>query len=134
MITVKIEESKAVDLLLERLENWTDDETTYKLYEQMYESYVFGGCFDNSEFNVMAIVDNDYVNYCDVISEGDDEYEDIFRTFNDLVNKGFEKADLNFVFLEDDSGNDTGDINSIPVINRHIEIINNIVCTKIYII
>ena len=43
MMTIKIEESEAVDLLLERLENWTDDETTYKLYESMYEEY-----FDNS--------------------------------------------------------------------------------------
>ena len=77
MMTIKIEESKAVDLLLERLENWTDDETTYKLYESMYENYVFDGCFDGREFDVMQIVDNDYVNYCDVISEGDEAYEDI---------------------------------------------------------
>ena len=34
-MTIKIEESKAVELLLERLENWTDDKTTYKLYESM---------------------------------------------------------------------------------------------------
>ena len=77
MMTIKIEESKAVDLLLERLENWTDDETIYKLYESMYENYVSGGCFDGCEFDVMQIVDNDYINYCDVISEGDEAYEDI---------------------------------------------------------
>lgn len=77
MMTVKIEESKAVDLLLERLENWTDDETTYKLYEAMYENAVFGGCFDGCEFDVMQIVDNDFVNWCDVITEGDEAYEDI---------------------------------------------------------
>ena len=77
MITIKIEESKAVDLLLERLSYWTDDETTHKLYEAMYESYAYGGCFDGGEFNVMEIVDNDYVNWCDVISEGDEAYENI---------------------------------------------------------
>lgn len=77
MMTIKIEESKAVDLLLERLESWTDDETTHKLYEAMYENAVWGGCFDGCEFDVMQIVDNDYVNWCDVISEGDEAYEDI---------------------------------------------------------
>ena len=74
---VKIDESRAVDMLLERLEYWTDDLTTYRLYEAMYENYVWSGCFDGGEFDIMAIVDNDYVNYCTVIEEGDDAYEDI---------------------------------------------------------
>ena len=77
MMAIKIEESEVVNLLLERLENWTDDETTYKLYESMYENMVFDGCFDGREFDVMQIVDNDYVNWCDVVSEGDEAYEDI---------------------------------------------------------
>lgn len=77
MMTIKIEEGKAVDLLLERLDYWTDDETTHKLYESMYENYILGGCFDGCEFDVMQIVDNDYVNYCYVISEGDEAYKDI---------------------------------------------------------
>lgn len=74
---VKIDEAMAVDMLLERLEYWTDDFTTHKLYEAMYENYVWCGCFDGGEFDIMAIVDNDYVNWCTVISEGDDAYEDI---------------------------------------------------------
>jgi hypothetical protein len=43
----------------------------------MYENYVDGGVFDGGDFDVMAIVDNDYVNWCDVISEGDEAYTDI---------------------------------------------------------
>lgn len=74
---VNIDNNRAVDMLLERLEHWTDDLTTYKLYEAMYENYVDGGCFDGGDFDIMAIVDNDYVNYCDVVSEGDEAYEDI---------------------------------------------------------
>ena len=74
---VNIDNSRAVDMLLERLEHWTDDLTTYKLYEAMYEHYVDGGCFDGGDFDIMTIVDNDYVNYCDVVSEGDEAYEDI---------------------------------------------------------
>ena len=79
---VKIDESRAVDMLLERLEYWTDDYTTHKLYEVMYESYVYGGCFDGGGFDIMAIVDNDYINYCTVISEGDDAYEDIKKLYD----------------------------------------------------
>lgn len=74
---VRIDEAQAIEMLLERLEHWTQDETTYRLYEAMYENYVYGGCFDGGEFDVMMIVDNDYINYCNVISEGDDGYEDI---------------------------------------------------------
>ena len=74
---VNIDNNQAVDMLLERLGRWTDDVTTHRLYEAMYENYVFGGCFDGGEFDVMAIVDNDYVNYCTVIEEGEDAYEDI---------------------------------------------------------
>ena len=74
---VNIDNNRAVDMLLERLEHWTDDLTTYKLYEAMYEHYVDGGCFDGGDFDIMAIVDNDYVNWCDVVSECDEAYEDI---------------------------------------------------------
>ena len=81
MLTIQIDEGKAVDLLLERLSYWTDDETTHKLYESMYENYVYGGCFDGCDFDAMVIVDNDYINYCDVISEGEEAYNDIKALF-----------------------------------------------------
>jgi hypothetical protein len=74
---VNIDNTRAVDMLLERLEHWTDDVITYRLYEAMYESYIDSGVFDGGEFDVMAIVDNDYINYCDVVSEGDEAYVDI---------------------------------------------------------
>lgn len=74
---VNIDNDDALDMLLERLEHWTDDHTTHCLYETMYESYIDGGVFEGGEFDVMAIVDNDYVNYCDVVSDGDEAYEDI---------------------------------------------------------
>lgn len=80
---VNIDNDKAVDMLLERLGYWTDDDTTFRLYEAMYENYVYGGCFDGGEFDVMAIVDNDYVNWCTVISEGDEPYEDIKKLYDE---------------------------------------------------
>lgn len=78
---VNIDNDKAVDMLLERLSYWTDDETTHKLYESMYENSVYGGVFDGEEFDIMYIVDNDYVNWCEVVSEGEEAYEDIKQLY-----------------------------------------------------
>lgn len=80
---VNIDNNMALDMLMNRLVDWTDDYTTYRLYEQMYESYIDGGVFDGSSFNVMAIVDNDYVGWCDVISDGDEAYEDIEKLYEE---------------------------------------------------
>lgn len=83
MIKIMIDEEKALDLLLERLERWTDDETTKKLYKAMYEGYLYSGVFESCEFNPMIIVDNDYINYCDVIGPDDDEYNKIKKLYDE---------------------------------------------------
>lgn len=80
---VNIDNDTALKMLLDRLEFWTDDHTTYCLYEAMYENYIDGGCFDGGEFDVMSIVDNDYVNWCTVVSEGDEAYEDIKKLYDE---------------------------------------------------
>ena len=80
---VNIDNERAIEMLLERLGHWTDDDITYHLYEAMYENYVYNGCFDGGDFDVMAIVDNDYVNWCTVISEGDEAYEDIKKLYDE---------------------------------------------------
>jgi hypothetical protein len=77
MITVKMDEDYLVDLLMHRVEHWTDDDITFKLYEQMYEEYANSGAFDGMEINIWEIVDNDYINYCDVVSPGDEGYDEI---------------------------------------------------------
>lgn len=61
-ITVKIDEDTAVDLLVNRVKHWTDDKDTIELFEQFYTSRVECGCFNDGEFDVMSIVDNDYMN------------------------------------------------------------------------
>lgn len=80
---VKIDEDVALEMLVNRVKFWTDDKTTIALFESMYENYIDGGCFDNAEFDVMLIVDNDYINWCDIISEGDEAYEDIKALFDE---------------------------------------------------
>lgn len=81
---VKIDNDTALEMLMDRLQVWTDDSTTHELYREMYENYIDCGVFENGEFDVMAIVDNDYVNYCDVISEGDAEYENIKKLYDEF--------------------------------------------------
>lgn len=83
MITVKIDEQTAVEMLLERLSVWTQDETAAELYRKMYENYAESGVFDGGEFDVMAIVDNDWVNWCRIIDESDgEEYEQIKQLYS----------------------------------------------------
>ena len=59
MITVRMNEDDAIDLLVERVKYWTDDEEIIDLFEEYYTNMVEGGCFDGADFDVMSIVDND---------------------------------------------------------------------------
>jgi hypothetical protein len=74
---VNIDNDTALKMLINRLKFWTDDADTIALYEQMYKHYIDGGVFDSIDFDVMQIVDNDFINWCDVISPDDDCYDDI---------------------------------------------------------
>ena len=61
-ITVQIDEDTAIDMLVDRVKYWTNDDDTIELFEQFYTNRVEDGCFDGGDFDVMSIVDNDYVN------------------------------------------------------------------------
>lgn len=74
---VNIDNDTALEMLIDRLKFWTDDPDVIALYEKMYENYIDCGCFDGRKLDIMTIIDNDYINYCDVISPGDDCYNDI---------------------------------------------------------
>ena len=76
MVTVKIDEDTLLDMLMDRLAFWTDDYITEELYRQYYCDMISDGCFEGAELDVNNIVDNDYVNWLDVI------YEDEFRNYN----------------------------------------------------
>ena len=62
MINIQMDSDDMVEALVERVGYWTDDSDVVELFDQYYENAVEGGCFDGGEFNVMSIVDNDYVN------------------------------------------------------------------------
>lgn len=101
-ITVEIDEDEALDMLMNRLKHWTNDRVAYDLYEQMYESYIDGGAFDGDTFNVMQIVDNDWVNYCEVVEPGDDEhhYDELLKIYEEQGIGDVSTEDVGFGFIE----------------------------------
>ena len=80
---VKIDEDTAIEMLMDRVSQWTEDEEVQELYRKMYENYIYDSVFDGGEFDVNAIVDNDYVNWCDALCEGDDLYEEIKAIYDE---------------------------------------------------
>lgn len=109
MITVRIDEETAIEMLVERVAQWADgDEEITELYRKMYESYVYGGVYDGGDFNINAIVDNDYINWTRRVYEGDDDYEDIREWYEengcgdcscDLDTCDYVEAEYNGIFL-----------------------------------
>ena len=102
LVKVQMEKWELLEMLLDRLSYWgRDDERD--LYEQMYQSYLDGGMFESGEFNVMAIVDNDVVNYCDVITKEDcpQDFEKLLELYHngerDVSCEEFENIDPSFI-------------------------------------
>lgn len=74
MVSIQMDSDDMIEALVERLHTWTNDEDVREVFEQYYENLVESGCFDGCEFNVMSIVDNDYVNNLSITSI--DEYNE----------------------------------------------------------
>lgn len=45
----------------------------------MYSNYIDGGCFDGAELDIMAIVDNDVVNYTTILEDGDEDFQEVLE-------------------------------------------------------
>mgnify|MGYP003304364970 CR=1 FL=1 len=97
-ITVRLDEGTALDILMERVRYWTDDNDTLELFEKYYENAIWGGCFDGSDFNIMSIVDNDYVNNTTIVTRA--EYE---SNRNDFLRDNIRKfINNNKMYYEDE--------------------------------
>lgn len=72
LVNVKIDEYELLEMLMNRVEFWTQDNDILKLYEMYYESIL--DCFDGMELNIDEIVDNDYINWLSIYDEK--EFED----------------------------------------------------------
>lgn len=81
MVTVKIKENDLLEMLMDRVEQWNNTTTALNLYEKMYESEIEAGCFEGAEIDVNLTVDNDVINYCNIIEEGDSEFNSIMKLY-----------------------------------------------------
>lgn len=73
MITIKIDEDKLLEMLVDRVKYWTSDESVINLYRDYYEGLVYSGCFEGCELDIMSVVDNDYTNNLIVLNKEDFE-------------------------------------------------------------
>ena len=102
LVTVQMEDWQLLDMLLDRVDYW-GRESDRDLYEKMYQSYLDGGVFECGEFNVMSIVDNDIVNYCDVITQEDhpQDFEKLLKLYregeHDVSCEEFEEISPSFI-------------------------------------
>ena len=85
MVTVTIDEDTLLEMLLDRLEFWTSDESVINLYRDYYEGLVYSGCFEGCNLDIMTIVDNDYINYLAPISKEDFEQWGIESEIDDKI-------------------------------------------------
>lgn len=60
---VKIDNDTLLEMLRERVEFWG------------------GGCFDGARLDIMESVDNDHVNWCRVIEQGDEEFDELLEVY-----------------------------------------------------
>ena len=108
MITLKIENETALEMLTDRVKFWRSDSTTLELFEKMYEHYIDNGFFDYGEFDVMQIVDNDVVNWCDVVEKGDKDFEKLLKLYKQgEYDVSCERLDCGASFIEAVSGDET---------------------------
>ena len=66
--------------LMDRLTDYwgvTEDEITYKLYEEYYTRCLDEGLFTLEDFDPMVIVDNDWVNWLSVMTDDEVKEEGI---------------------------------------------------------
>ena len=85
MITITIDEDTLLEMLLNRVEYWTSDETTIDLYRDYYEELVYSGYFEGYDLDIMSIVDDDYVNNLTTISKEDFEQWNIESEVDDSI-------------------------------------------------
>ena len=61
-MTVTIDNDTALEMLMERVKFWTNDDDYIYLFTKLYRRKIDSGYFDNKKFDVKDIVDNDFVN------------------------------------------------------------------------
>ena len=111
-IHVKMDKESALNMLLQRVRYWTDDEEEVGLFEKMYDDYLWNGVFSESEFDVMQIVDNDWINYTAIIRPDDNDFKKLLKIYKkqglgDVSDTDFDEYKISFIESVDDETNPT---------------------------
>lgn len=106
-ITVKIDKNDALNMLVERVRYWTQDEKEIELFEKMYDDYIWNGCFDGGDFDIMSIVDNDWVNYTSIIRPDEKDFKKLLKIYKeqglgDCSCEDFDEYKISFIEAVDD--------------------------------
>lgn len=94
MVTVTIDEDTLLNVLIDRVEFWTSDEDIIALYRDYYEGLIYSDRFEDCTWDIMDIVDNDYINNLTVISKEDFERWGIESEVDDKIVAFNEEKDL----------------------------------------
>ena len=87
MINVQIDEVDLLNLLMDRMEYWTQDEKVLNLYEEHLRELIDNGCFEGVQLDIKYLIDNLYVNDTTILSEEElTEYDDHSILAKDLDN------------------------------------------------
>lgn len=94
MITVIINEHMLLEMFLDRVEYWIEDETILDLYKDYYEELVYSGCFEGCKLDIRNIVDEDYINNLTTINKKDFKQWSIEDETDERVMASNEEKDL----------------------------------------
>lgn len=94
MVTIKIDEDTFLDMLMDRVEYWTDDYYTQDLFRDYYKRGIDCNCFEGCQLDLNFIVDNDYINNLRIISKEDFKQYDIEDNTDDRIQASNEERGL----------------------------------------
>lgn len=77
MINVQIDKVTLLNLFMNRLKYWTNDEDVMALFESYFKSLIDAGCFEGTELDINLIIDNLYINDTTIMNKEQLENNDI---------------------------------------------------------
>lgn len=96
-INVKIDSDGLVDMLIDRLDIWTQNEEIKDAFAKMYKQDAEDGLLDDidvSFFGISKIVDNDWVNWISVLEKDEVEAEDWKASLQEMQCGELDSADI----------------------------------------
>lgn len=83
-ITVKMSTNDLYNLFYDRLKVWrNEDSKDFKLFMKYYERCINDGIFEDMELDIMQIVDNDVINWCNVIESDDKDFSKLLELYKE---------------------------------------------------